>query len=115
MFNEIAFKRQSNKAAFSFGIQLNEVEDDALFDWTGWTATVRIVHSDRPSSEVARGASNGSYVTLPSDGLLYAVFPASVMSGICPGQYKVGLILSNGIDADTVQEFIGSLPVVEGV
>lgn len=111
--NELAFAKLSNKEALSFSIQLNDAEDDTLFDWAGWTATVRIVDRDRPSCVRATGASNGQYVTLPAPGVLTAVFPASI--NLCPGQYLVGLILENGNPDDTVQQFIGSLPVIEGV
>lgn len=111
--NELAFPKLSNKEALSFSIQLNDADDDALFDWTGWTATVRIVDRDRPCSIRATGASNGSYVTLPGPGVLTAVFPPSI--GLCAGQYLVGLLLENGNPDDTVQQFIGSLPVIEGV
>lgn len=111
--NEVAFPKLSTKAAFNFTQQLNDADDDELFDWTGWTATVRVVDRDRPTNVRLTGTSSGSYVTLPSAGVLVASFPAP--HGLCPGQYLVGLILENGNPADTVQQFIGTLPVVEGV
>lgn len=111
--NELAFRKLSTKEAFNFTIQLNDANDDALFVWTGWTATVRVVDRDRPTNVRLTGSSSGSYVTLPSPGVLTASFPAP--HGLCPGQYLVGLVLESDDPSDTVQQFIGTLPVVEGV
>ena len=111
--NEASFPKLTTKEAFNFTHQMNDAEDGELFDWTGWTATVRVVDRDRPSNIRLTGTSSGSYVTLPSAGILMASFPAP--HNLCPGQYLVGLILENGNPSDTVQQFIGTLPVVEGV
>jgi hypothetical protein len=111
--NRLAFKELSTKEAFSFSIKLKHKYTGSLFEWAGWTATVSIAYRDRPATALLTGSSSGSYVTLPSDGILEASFPAP--HGLCSGQYLVGLLLENGTPSDTVQQFIGSLPVTEGV
>lgn len=122
----IKFDEVSNAADWSDVWQVlgeDGVASDIYAD--GWTVTVKVARLPpfaRSWSEYG-GAINTSTVltastadgtvTVNSDDALAWTFTAAQMANLCPGPYAVGGLATK--DGQTVQLFLGTLPVIQGL
>jgi hypothetical protein len=103
----------SNREDWEMAFQLWDKEADEYIDITGCVVTLTV--ADERDCSILTGSSAGSYVTLEGDGIIRAIFPAASMSNVCAGTYKVGVRITKESIPKTVQLFVGTLSVVEGV
>ena len=102
----------SNQEDWQFSYLVWDSEADEFIDISGCTITITVRDQETKAS-VLTGSTTGGQITLPEDGVFQVLFPESDMNGVCPKTYNVGIRIAN--DDRTVQFFIGTVPVLDGV
>jgi hypothetical protein len=59
------------------------------------------------------GSTTTGELTIPALGILQVNFPVARIQTLCPGSYRMGLGVTNGIS--TVEVAVGLLPVIDGI
>lgn len=91
----------------------------------GWTVTVKVAQLPPfarswgdyqgaiNSATVLSASTADGTVTVNNDDALQWTFTASQMASLCSGAYAVGCLATK--DGQTVQLFLGTLPVIQGL
>ena len=103
----------SNRATWGETIQMFDSETSELIDISDATEVVIEVRDASSRCVVLTGSLTGGEVTMPSTGTLAWSFDVDTMRGIHPDTYEVGLTYT--ADGETVQVFIGTLIVLDGI
>lgn len=107
----IQFRHVSNRADWSDSYELvDETTGETITDLTGLTVKMQV----RKNGSLYLSAETGdSHITTDAFGLITIEFDATEMAALEQGTYDIGMTIER--DGVTEQQFIGSLPVVEGV
>jgi hypothetical protein len=104
----------SNRATYSQGFQLYDDEDDEGIDLAG--AVIRLdIRKPGGSSAAIRAAidNNRIAVTDQAGGRFELTIEASAMRNLDPMTYECGITIEQ--NGETIQYFIGTLPVLDGI
>jgi hypothetical protein len=102
----------SNRADWFGTLQLvNDDTGEIITDLTGVTIVIQI-GKDCYHPILSATLDNGKVTDL-GGGVLQWHFAASEMRGVCPETYEIGITMTR--DDVTEQEFIGYLPILDGV
>jgi hypothetical protein len=103
----------SNRATYNQDFQLYD-EDDEGIDLTGATITLEIRKPGCSSAELTATTTNGKIVVTDTDeGQFELTFTASDMRNLDPMTYECGITITQ--NGETIQYFIGTLPVLDGI
>lgn len=111
-----AFRAASNRATWTFSIELTDPDTDTAIDLTG--ALIELAVRDQQSRQplLTGSTSDGKLViSTPATGGIFTVtFSKTDMAVLPAGPYDVGLrvLLASGV---THQLIVSTLPVVDGV
>lgn len=107
----IQFRRVSNRADWSETFELVDQDtDEVLTDLSDVTIKMQV----RKGCSLYLSAETGDdHITTSAFGTITIEFDATEMAVLEPGTYDIGLTVER--DGVKEQEFIGSLPIVEGV
>lgn len=100
----------SNRADWKFELELTDNDTGEVIDTTG--CTMNIVVRDGKGAIKLQGDTTDKINTLAT-GVIQIWFTEDDVDGICAGQYDAGLTITG--NGETVQLFIGTVPVVDGV
>jgi len=107
----IQFRRVSNRADWSDTYELvDETTGEAITDLSDLTIKLQV----RKDNSLYLSAQSGDgHITNDAFGVITIAFDATEMAGLEAGTYDIGMTIER--DGVTEQQFVGSLPVVEGV
>lgn len=109
---QAVFEPISNRADWIGNLQLQNEETGApITDLAGIEVKMEIRRACC-SPFLSATFANGKIID-QGNGVMQWRFTASDMNHVCPDTYDVGIILTR--DGITVQELVGSLPVIDGV
>lgn len=106
-----ALSPQSNRETFVRLFELTDADTGELLDLSDVDIVFEVANPVSGSAELS--AEVGSGITVVSTGVFQVKFVRSDMINLDPQTYKVGCTISD--DDETVQYFIGTLPVLDGV
>lgn len=110
-----ALRAASNRARWTFSVELTDEDTGAAVDLTG--ATIEVAVRDQQSKQpLLTGSTTDGRVTLtsPTAGIFSILFTRDIFGVLAAGMYDVGVrvILASGSD---FQLIVATLPVVDGV
>jgi hypothetical protein len=124
---QVTFPQQSNRASWAFVGLITDTDNNPL-DLTGMgmVFSVRAKTSNSPQSYYPQSYSDPGAVSLfasTDNGKITFIAPGTFrwfftldeMRGLCPGTYDTGLTLTSVDGTQTVQFFIGPLPIIDGI
>jgi|SRR5215471_1713745 len=101
----------SNLATWTDTVEIISVDDGTPLDFTDVTE-VTLTVADRSQNLLVLKKSTGDII-LPTNGVIQWRAEATVMAGMVPGNFYVGILISTSTDA--VQLFLGTLSIVRGL
>lgn len=108
----ISIPAQSNNASWAFIGSITDMDDNPI-DLTSLT----LVLSIRDKREIPRlraSTDDGSITLLPLMGQFRWFFTMQQMRGLDVGTYPVGMTLQTADETQTIQLFVGLLPIISG-
>lgn len=97
----------SNQADWSDTVYVFDENTSDPIDLTGDTITMKVARA--PSSIVLTASTSAGEITLPDTGYFSWSIPASRMTQLCAGTYRVSIILNR--TGETLQFFLGTVTV----
>jgi hypothetical protein len=111
-----ALAAASNRATWTFSIELTDPDTDLAIDLTG--ATIKVAVAEQQSKQALLTGSTGDgkvVIATPATGGAFTItFPLADMQTLEAGLYDVGITvtLANGT---TYQLLVATLPVTDGI
>lgn len=112
-----SFGAASNRAAWSFSIELTDPDNDnEPVDLTGATIEIAISEKQAELPLISGSTTDGKVVVASpaTEGIAEITFPRSDMQRLDAGQYDVGIVVTLA-SSDPVQLAKGNLAVIHGV
>jgi len=106
----------SNRARWTFQVELTDPATDAPVDLTGATLELAVREQQSKMALLTGSTSDGKItITAPATGGAFTVlFPRTDMATLHDGSYDVGLHVTLASGAD-FQLIVATLPVIDGV
>ena len=104
----------SNRATYNQDFQLYDDEDDQGIDLTGAVIALEVRKPGCTSAELSATTTNSKIVITDTDeGQFELAFTASDMRNLDQMTYECGITITQ--NDETMQYFIGTLPVLDGI
>jgi hypothetical protein len=103
----------SNRGVYAQDFQLFDHETEDGIDLTGATILLEVRKPGCASTSLSATNGNGIEITDFDEGQFELAFTASQMRNLDPMTYECGITITQ--NSETVQYFIGSLPVLDGI
>ena len=108
-----ALPAASNRGVYTQDFQLFDDETEDGIDLTGAVITLEVRKPDCASTSLSATNGSGIEITDSDEGRFELTFSASQMRNLDPRTYQCGITITQ--NGETVQYFIGSLPVLDGI
>lgn len=111
-----ALAAASNRATWTFSIELTDPDTDLAIDLTGATISIAVAEQQSKDALLTGSTVDGKIViaTPATDGAFTVTFPLTDMETLEAGLYDAGItvLLASGT---TYQLLVATLPVIDGI
>lgn len=111
-----ALRAASNRATWTFSVELTDPDTDVAIDLTGATIELAVREQSSRRALLTGSTTDGKIaITAPATGGVFTVtFSATDMEALAAGHYDVGVVVTLA-SGTSYQLIVATLPVIDGI